>query len=49
MRGKAQCRLCGDKVLMALKHLKDKHPEIYESESATAKEMWELMDKYFVQ
>ena len=28
MFGKAKCRLCGDSVRFALRHLKEKHPEI---------------------
>jgi hypothetical protein len=27
MFGKAKCRLCGDEVRLALKHLRDKHVE----------------------
>jgi hypothetical protein len=27
MFGKAKCKLCGDSVRFALRHLKEKHPE----------------------
>jgi hypothetical protein len=45
--GKAKCKLCGDSVRLALKHLKDKHPEIYEGEVKRMR-MPQIMDKYFV-
>lgn len=47
MFGKAKCKLCGDSVRLALKHLKDKHPEIYEGEVKRMR-MPQIMDKYFV-
>ena len=28
MFGKVKCKLCGDKVRFALRHLKQKHPEV---------------------
>jgi hypothetical protein len=46
--GKAKCKLCGDSVRLALKHLKDKHPEIYEGEVKRMR-MPQIMDKYFVE
>jgi hypothetical protein len=48
MFGKAKCRLCGDEVRLALKHLRDKHLEIYRREVATKTKMSEVMKKYFV-
>jgi hypothetical protein len=47
MFGKAKCKLCGDNVRLALKHLKDKHSEIYDSEVKKMR-MPQIMDKYFV-
>ena len=46
MFGKAKCRLCGDSVRLALKHLNDKHPEVMAGELTKAK-MEKLMQKYF--
>ena len=48
MFGKAKCRLCGDEVRLALKHLRDKHMEIYLSEAASKTKMSGVMKKYFV-
>jgi hypothetical protein len=48
MFGKAKCRLCGDEVRLALKHLRDKHLEIYRREVATKTKMSGVMKKYFV-
>ena len=39
MFGKAKCRLCGDEVRLALKHLRDKHVEIYRREVASKMKM----------
>jgi hypothetical protein len=46
MFGKAKCKLCGDSVRLALKHLKEKHSEIYLSEVKKMR-MPQIMDKYF--
>jgi hypothetical protein len=46
--GKTKCRLCGDPVRLALKHLRDIHPEIYDREVKKMK-MPEIMKKYFVE
>lgn len=46
MFGKAKCRLCGDNVRFALKHLTEKHPEIMKGEMDREK-MRKLVDKYF--
>lgn len=48
MFGKAKCRLCGDEVRLALKHLRDKHTEIYLKEVANKTKMSGVMKKYFV-
>jgi hypothetical protein len=48
MFGKAKCRLCGDEVRLALKHLRDKHVEIYRREVASKMKMSGVMKKYFV-
>jgi hypothetical protein len=48
MFGKAKCRLCGDEVRLALKHLGDKHAEIYRREVANKMKMSDVMKKYFV-
>ena len=45
MFGKAECRLCGEKVRFALRHLKTKHPDEYEK--VTRLEMSKIMKKYF--
>jgi hypothetical protein len=49
MFGKAKCKLCGDQVRLALKHLKDKHAEIYSKEVAGKMKMSSVMKKYFVE
>jgi hypothetical protein len=48
MFGKAKCKLCGDEVRLALKHLRDKHEEIYRREVASKMKMSGVMKKYFV-
>ena len=48
MFGKAKCRLCGDEVRFALKHLRDKHTEVFEGTARTMK-MPQIMKKYFVE
>jgi hypothetical protein len=45
--GKAKCRLCGDSVRFALRHLKQKHPDIYDKE-ITKMKMANIMEKYFI-
>jgi hypothetical protein len=48
MFGKAKCRLCGDSVRFALKHLNDKHPEVMAGEKEMTKaKMEKLVQKYF--
>lgn len=46
MFGKAKCKICGDEVRFALKHLRDKHAGVLESEMKT-KKMQQIMKKYF--
>lgn len=45
MFGKARCRLCGDEVRFALRHLNEKHPEAF-AQARTLK-MPQIMKKYF--
>jgi hypothetical protein len=47
MFGKAKCKLCGDSVRFALRHLKQKHLNIYDNE-VTKMKMANIMEKYFV-
>jgi hypothetical protein len=48
MFGKTKCKLCGDEVRLALKHLRDKHGEIYRKEVASKIKMSDVMKKYFL-
>ena len=43
---KAKCRLCGDNVSFALRHLKQKHSDLYDRE-ITKMKMAKIMEKYF--
>ena len=47
MFGKAKCRLCGDEVRLVLKHLRDKHTEIYLRELVSKTKMSDVLRKYF--
>ena len=48
MFGKAKCKLCGDAVRFALKHLNEKHPEIMKGDNNMSREkMQKLVEKYF--
>ena len=49
MFGKAKCKLCGDEVRLALKHLREKHAEIYIRDVAGKLKMPSVMKKYFVE
>ena len=49
MFGKAKCKLCGDEVRLALKHLRDKHAEIYGREVAGKMTMPHVIKKYFIE
>jgi hypothetical protein len=44
--GKAKCKLCGESVRFALRHLKQKHSNIYDKE-ITKMKMPNIMEKYF--
>lgn len=44
--GKAKCKLCGDSVRLALKHLREKHGEVYDREVKRMK-MPQIMDRFF--
>ena len=46
MFGKAKCKLCGDEVRLALKHLRDKHVEIWH-EVAGKMKMSSVMKRCF--
>ncbi|HEV8387998.1 MAG TPA: hypothetical protein VGQ03_10285 [Nitrososphaera sp.] len=46
MFGKAKCKICGDEVRFALKHLRDKHGDVLERDLKTMK-MQRIMKKYF--
>jgi hypothetical protein len=43
---KAKCRLCGDNVRFALRHLKQEHSDLYDTE-ITKMKMAKIMEKYF--
>lgn len=47
MFGKSKCRLCGDSVRLALKHLNDKHPDVMAEGEMTKAKMEKLLRKYF--
>ena len=47
MFGKAKCRLCGDSVRFALRHLNDRHPEVMAGGNMTKAKMEKLVQKYF--
>jgi hypothetical protein len=45
--GKATCKICGDKVRFALKHLRHKHPEILGDMDIAKLKMESIIKKYF--
>jgi hypothetical protein len=45
--GKAKCKLCGDEVRFALRHLHEKHPEVIKGEQMNRDKMQKLVEKYF--
>ena len=47
MFGKTKCKLCGESVRFALRHLKQKHHNIYDNEVRKMK-MANIMEKYFI-
>ena len=47
MFGKAKCKLCGQRVRFALRHLNQKHPEIFDDKDIVKLKMENIMKKYF--
>ena len=47
MFGKTKCKLCGDEVRFALKHLRGKHRDVYSREVVSKIKMSDVMKKYF--
>ena len=47
MFGKAKCKLCGQNVRFALRHLKQKHPETLNDKDIVKLRMDNVMRKYF--
>ena len=47
MFGKARCKLCGDDVRFALRHLKQKHSEVLADKDVAKLNMWRVLQKYF--
>ena len=45
--GKTKCRLCGDHVRFALRHLEQKHPQILGDEDVKRLNMKKILEKYF--
>jgi hypothetical protein len=45
--GKAKCKLCGDSVRFALRHLEQKHPETLGEEDVKKLKMKKILEKYF--
>jgi hypothetical protein len=47
MFSKAKCRICGDAVRLALRHLRVKHPETLQDNDVSKLRMSKIMRKYF--
>jgi predicted small metal-binding protein len=47
MFGKAKCKICGEKIRFALRHLRQKHPETLIDEDISNLRMENIMKKYF--
>jgi hypothetical protein len=47
MFGKTKCKLCGDSVRFALRHLKEKHPEILKDRDVIKLNMSKIMERFF--
>jgi hypothetical protein len=47
MFGKAKCKLCYDDVRFALRHLKQKHPEVLAGQDVANLNMSRIIGKYF--
>lgn len=46
MFGKAKCKLCGDNVRFALRHLKEKHPETLQDRDVIKLNMSRIMKNF---
>ncbi|MGA9844882.1 MAG: hypothetical protein WBP64_19580 [Nitrososphaeraceae archaeon] len=47
MFSKAKCKLCGDEVRFALKHLRDRHPQTLKDNDVVKLKMSKILKKYF--
>jgi hypothetical protein len=47
MFGKAKCKLCGDSVRFALRHLREKHPETLKDRDVIKLNMSRILEKFF--
>jgi hypothetical protein len=47
MFGKAKCKICGQIIRFALRHLKQKHPETLNDRDIVKLRMDNVMKKYF--
>lgn len=47
MFGKAKCKLCGGNVRFAIRHLKEKHPEVLEDRDEIRLNMSKITEKFF--
>ena len=47
MFGKAKCKLCGDDVRFALRHLKQNHPKVLADKDVANLNMSRVIEKYF--
>jgi hypothetical protein len=47
MFGKAKCKLCGNEVRFALRHLKQKHTELLNDKDVAKLNMSRVMEKFF--
>lgn len=47
MFGKAKCKLCGNEVRFALRHLKQKHTELFDDKDVAKLNMSRVMKKFF--
>jgi hypothetical protein len=45
--GKAKCKRCGNDVRFALRHLKQKHPEVLDDKDVARLNMSKVIEKYF--
>jgi hypothetical protein len=47
MFSKAKCKLCGDEVRFALRHLRDRHPQTLKDDDVVKLKMSKILKKYF--